>query len=65
MVGGGMAGMVSAVRAAQEGAKVVLYERSGILGGAARYAMGWISGANFRIQREQGVENDMKADVAE
>lgn len=58
VVGGGMAGMTAAVRAAQEGADVILYERSGILGGAARYAMGWISGAGFRIQKEQGVEND-------
>ena len=57
VVGGGMAGMVSAVRAAQEGAKVILVERSGILGGAARYAMGWISGAGFRIQKELGVED--------
>lgn len=58
VVGGGMAGMTAAVRAAQEGANVVLYERSGILGGAARYAMGWISGAGFRIQKEHGVKND-------
>ena len=57
VVGGGMAGMTAAVRAAQAGAKVILVEKSGILGGAARYAMGWISGAGFRIQKGLGVED--------
>jgi succinate dehydrogenase/fumarate reductase flavoprotein subunit/uncharacterized protein with FMN-binding domain len=58
VVGGGLAGMSAALRAAQEGASVILYERSGVLGGAARYAVGWISGAGFRIQKEQGVTGD-------
>lgn len=49
VVGGGFAGMVSAVRAAEQGAHVVLLERSGQLGGNARFAMGWISGAGFDI----------------
>lgn len=57
VVGGGFAGMVSAVRAAEDGAHVVLLERSGMLGGNARFAMGWISGAGFRIQKELGVED--------
>jgi succinate dehydrogenase/fumarate reductase flavoprotein subunit/uncharacterized protein with FMN-binding domain len=57
VVGGGLAGMSAALRAAQEGASVILYERSGVLGGAARYAVGWISGADFRIQKAQGVED--------
>ena len=57
VVGGGFAGMVSTVRAAENGAHVILVERSGKLGGNARYAMGWISGAGFQIQKELGVED--------
>ena len=57
VVGGGLAGMVSTVRAAENGAHVILVERSEILGGNARFAMGWISGAGFRIQKELGVED--------
>lgn len=57
VVGGGFAGMVSAVRAAEQGAHVVLLERSGQLGGNARFAMGWISGAGFDIQKKLGVED--------
>ena len=52
VVGGGMAGMTAAVRAAQAGAKVIMVEKSGVLGGAAPYAMGWISGAGFKVQKE-------------
>ena len=57
IVGGGLAGMVSAVRAAQEGVSVILIERSGVLGGEARYAMGWISGAGTNIQESMGIED--------
>ena len=57
VIGGGFAGMVSTVRAAENGAHVILVERSGKLGGNARYAMGWISGAGFQIQKELGVED--------
>ena len=57
VVGGGFAGMVSAVRAAEQGAHVVLLERSGRLGGNARFAMGWISGAGFAIQKNLDVED--------
>jgi len=57
VVGGGMAGMTAAVRAAQAGANVILVEKSGVLGGAAPYAMGWISGAGFKVQKELGVED--------
>ncbi|MBR2572387.1 MAG: FAD-binding protein [Clostridia bacterium] len=57
VVGGGLAGLVAANRAAEDGARVVLVEKSGVLGGAARYAMGWISGAGFRIQQGLGVED--------
>lgn len=57
VVGGGFAGMVAAVKAAEEGAQVILAERSGQLGGNARFAMGWISGAGFAIQKNLGVED--------
>ena len=38
VVGGGMAGLTAAARAARDGATVVLVERAAELGGSARYA---------------------------
>ncbi len=75
VVGGGPAGLAAAIEAASTGARVILLEKTGMLGGALRYTTGTISGAGTSIQKAQGivdspelhfldsmVEGDFKAD---
>lgn len=54
VVGGGLSGVVSTVRAAELGAKVLLVEQSGALGGSSRYAGGSLVGVNTGIENENG-----------
>ena len=58
VVGGGMAGIVASVRGAELGLQVLLLEGSARIGGCIHYAGGTISGADFKIQHENGIEND-------
>ena len=57
VVGGGLTGMVAAVRAADMGATVILFEQSGSLGGASKVAGGYVSGSNTELQAEFGIED--------
>lgn len=57
VVGAGLAGLVSAVKAAELGAKVLVFEQNVRVGGSALFAGGSISGAGFKIQKEMGVED--------
>ena len=57
IVGAGMGGMVTAVKAAELGAKVLLLEQSSRMGGSALFAGGSISGAGYNIQKEAGIED--------
>ncbi len=58
IVGGGMAGMVAGIRAAELGARAVIFEQASRLGGSALYAGGWIHGANTELQIAQGITDD-------
>ena len=55
VVGGGTAGMPAALFAAQRGAKVLLIEKSGLLGGTLERSAGQIAGAGTRFQAEKGI----------
>ena len=57
IVGAGMAGMVTAVRGAELGLNSLILEESVRVGGCIHYAGGTISGAGFKIQKENGVED--------
>ncbi|MDD4081154.1 MAG: FAD-dependent oxidoreductase [Eubacteriales bacterium] len=57
VVGAGLAGLVSAVKAAELGANVLILEQNVRVGGSALFAGGSISGAGFKIQSEMGVED--------
>ncbi len=57
VIGGGMGGMASAVRAAELGANVVLFEQSARLGGCGYLAGGSLSGAGYNIQKAAGIED--------
>lgn len=57
VAGSGTAGCTAAIAAAQAGAKVVLLEKMGVLGGNSSYA-GTIFAVNSHIQLEGGFETD-------
>lgn len=56
VVGGGMAGMVSAITAAENGAKVIIFEKTGKLGGT--FGGSTLSGTNTKMQEENGITDD-------
>ena len=55
VVGSGMTGLSAAVRAAQEGASVILIEAMGLTGGSSRLSGGGISASDTRFQEEQDI----------
>lgn len=57
VVGSGMAGLVATVRGVELGLNVLILEESVRTGGCIHYAGGTISGAGFKIQKENGVED--------
>lgn len=57
VVGGGLAGITAGVRGSELGLKVLILEESARTGGCSQYAGGTISGAIFKIQKENGVED--------
>jgi len=61
IVGGGMAGMCGAIRGTELGLKVLLIEGAARIGGSLLYAGGTLSGAGFKIQKENGVEDTPEA----
>ncbi len=57
VVGGGLTGMVAAIRSADLGASVILLEQSESLGGNSKYAGGYISGAKTKLQEDAGIDD--------
>ena len=61
VVGGGLSGMMAAIAAAREGAKVVLMHERPMLGGnASSEVRMWISGAKGRDNRETGLLEEIE-----
>lgn len=54
VIGAGTSGMSAAIEAASEGAKVILLEKMGKVGGSSRFAEG-IFGAESPLQKELGI----------
>ncbi len=61
VVGGGAAGLAAAITAAENGAKVVLLEKMGALGGATITSGGEMLAAGTDMQAEQGIQDTAKA----
>lgn len=57
IVGAGFSGINAAIEAADRGAKVMLFEQNGIIGGSINYAGGTLSGAGTKMQKAAGVED--------
>lgn len=55
VIGGGMAGLTAAIKAADEGAHVILVEKLGVLGGSTTRSEGYVMGADTSYQKENGV----------
>lgn len=65
VVGGGVAGMAAAIRAAQLEIPVVLFEQSAHLGGDALFADGWSFGAGTMMQKAAGIEDSPELMIQE
>lgn len=61
VVGGGSAGLPCAIFAAQQGARVLVVERSHRLGGTLDRSMGQIAAGGTRLQAELGIEDSPEA----
>lgn len=59
IVGGGVAGLAATIRAAQVGIPVVLFERSGHLGGDAIFAGGYSWGVDTLMQKAAGIKDSV------
>jgi fumarate reductase flavoprotein subunit len=58
VVGGGAAGLMAAIFAAERSERVLLVDHADVLGGALWVANGQLSAAGTRLQREKGIEDD-------
>ena len=56
MVGAGVAGMLTAIEACRNGAKVVILEKTDVVGGTI--GGGTLIGINSKLQAEAGIEDD-------
>ena len=65
VVGSGMAGLVATARGVELGLNVLVLEQSMRTGGCIHYAGGTVSGAGFKIQKENGVEDTPEAFYAD
>ncbi len=65
VVGSGMAGLVATARGVELGLNVLVLEQSVRTGGCIHYAGGTVSGADFKIQRENNVEDSPAAFFAD
>ncbi len=57
VIGAGIAGMVSAVRASQLGANVLIVEQSAAVGGSGKFAGGSLVGVNTLQEAENGIKD--------
>lgn len=61
VIGSGIAGLSAAVTASEEGAKVVLLEKMGSVGGASIVCGGEILAAGTDLQKAQGIEDSVES----
>ena len=58
VVGGGGTGLMAALAAARNGARVVVLEKGSQLGGTTALSVGTVAASNTRLQRAQGIIGD-------
>ena len=57
VIGGGGAGLTSAIAAYEKGANVILIEKTELLGGNTNYATAGLNAAGTRVQKKLGIED--------
>lgn len=57
VIGGGGAGLAASIAAKENGASVILVEKSGILGGNTNYATGGLNASETSVQKKYGVKD--------
>lgn len=65
VVGAGPAGLACAITAADAGARVLLLEKAGDIGGALPYSGGHLSAGGFTLQRDRGITDDPERHFAD
>lgn len=65
IVGGGSAGLMATIFAAERGARVLVVEAADVLGGSLWVATGQMSAAGTRLQRERGIADTADAHFAD
>lgn len=61
VIGAGMAGLTSAVQAADLGANVILLEKNEVLSSSTTRSLGFVVGANTEMQKASGIEDTVEA----
>jgi flavocytochrome c len=61
VVGAGLAGLISAMSALDQGAEVVVLEANDVAGGSSKYSGGFITGVGTDLQKSLGVEDSVDA----
>lgn len=61
VIGAGGAGLTAAIEAAQLGAKVVVVEKQGVVGGSTARSGGMIMAAGTKLQQEKGIEDSAES----
>jgi len=60
VVGGGLAGLCASIEAAKRGAKVIIIDKEGQLGGNSAKASSGMNGANTQAQKDQGIADSVE-----
>lgn len=60
VVGAGGAGLTAAIEAAEKGAKVILIEKTAVLGGNTNFATGGLNAAGTKYQEEKGIKDSVQ-----
>lgn len=58
VIGGGGAGITASIAAHEKGAKVILLEKTALLGGNTNYATAGINAADTKLQKQLGIEDN-------
>jgi fumarate reductase flavoprotein subunit len=65
VIGGGDAGLMAAIEAADRGASVIVLQKTADVGGKSTWAVGSVTAAATSLQRERGIEDSVSGHLAD